>query len=276
VITAITQEFLILTKTYPAPSAKYRETTCVAAVNRDGELRRLFPIPFRLLDGEHQFTRWEWITARAWPAANDRRPESFRIDVDSIVRQGVRIGTSYGWRERKQWIEPHVLPCFRDLEERRAATGETLGFLRPKKLIELQITPLPNNEREWTDTEKAKLAQDGLFDSADVASRLPLEKVPYDFHYRYECETADGAEVCRHKITDWEAGVLYRKCLRRYGAAWESKFRQKLEAEFAQKDLILMMGTMHRFPDQWLIVGLVYPPKSVGAVITQPSLDLGL
>lgn len=26
------------------------------------------------------------------------------------------------------------------------------------------------------------------------------------------------------------------------------------------KDMMLLMGTMHRFPDQWLGVSLIYPP----------------
>lgn len=30
--TPVREELLILTKTYPTPSTKYRETTCVAAV----------------------------------------------------------------------------------------------------------------------------------------------------------------------------------------------------------------------------------------------------
>ena len=76
------ERLLILTKTYPSPSAKYRETTCVAAINEDGEMRRLFPIPFRFLDGTQQFRKWEWIEATAMPPSDDHRPESRRIDVD--------------------------------------------------------------------------------------------------------------------------------------------------------------------------------------------------
>ncbi len=55
------EELLILTKTYPTPSSKHRESTCVAAFSKAGEIRRIFPVPFRLLEGEHQFTKWEWI-----------------------------------------------------------------------------------------------------------------------------------------------------------------------------------------------------------------------
>jgi hypothetical protein len=34
---------LILCKTYPSPSAKYSETSCVAGLTEQGELIRLFP-----------------------------------------------------------------------------------------------------------------------------------------------------------------------------------------------------------------------------------------
>lgn len=44
-------------------------------------------------------------------------------------------------------------------------------------------------------------------------------------------------------------------------AGWEAKFRERLELELAGKDLILMLGNMHRFQHQWLAVSLIYPPK---------------
>lgn len=37
---------------------------------------------------------------------------------------------------------------------------------------------------------------------------------------------------------------------------WEGPFRAKLENELPATDLMFLMGTMHRFPDQWLIVSL--------------------
>lgn len=251
------ERLLIITKTYPAPSRKYRETSCAAAINEQGKLRRLFPIPFRLLDGDLQFQRWEWISARIRRADNDKRPESYRIDVDSIKRLG-KVGTSAAWAERYQWIEPHFQKSFKDLEIRRQSTGETLGFIRPKT-FSLIIKQASNSE--WTEEEKVKLIRDGLFDSPEVISRIPLKKVPFDFYYKYEC-SSDDVQQDTHKITDWEVGSLYWKCVNRYGAQWEKYFRQKLGDEFlTTKELLFMMGTMHRFPDQWLIVGLVYPPK---------------
>jgi hypothetical protein len=266
----VTEELLILTKTYPSPSVTYRETTCVAAVNYAGHMRRLFPVPYRLLDGNHQFRKWEWIGARISPTNKDHRPESRRIDTDSIQRPGKVIEVKRGdWSERLKWIEPHVVESFEALEKRRQATGETLGFIRPGRILNLEITPVKNPD--WTDEDKAKLSQDGLFDSAQVKNRPLLRKLPHDFHYQYE----SGGKVEKHKLVDWEVGALYWHCFRDHGPnGWETKFRQRLEGEFSAKDLVFLMGTIHRFPDKWLIVGFVYPPKQPPGRAAQLGLQL--
>ena len=270
------EELLILTKTYPSPSAQYRETTCVAAINNQGQMRRLFPVPYRLLDGSAQFKKWEWIHARLAVPDKDHRPESRRIDADSIERPGHILEPKHGdWSERLRWIEPHFVPTFAALEARRQASGQTLGFLRASKIRELKITPV--KQADWTEADKIKLTQDGLFDSVEIKKRQPLRKLPYDFHYTYECAGPGAPEVNTHKLTDWEIGALYWKCVTAYGPkGWEAKFRHRLETEFAQKDLIFLMGTIHRFPDHWLIVGIVYPPKPVPGAAKQLGLSLGL
>jgi hypothetical protein len=50
---------------------------------------------------------------------------------------------------------------------------------------------------------------------------------------------------------------------------------KKLETDFARKDLLFLMGTIHRFPDQWLIVGIVYPPRPPQVRAEQLGLTLG-
>lgn len=267
------EELLILTKTYPNPSSNHRETTCVAAFDQAGQLRRLYPVPFRLLDGEHQFKKWEWIRGQLASPRADHRPESRRIDIDTVQKTGREVGTENAWAERRRWIEPHVVAGMTALELRRQETGQTLGFIRPTRILSLEITPV--KDPDWTDEDKKKLLQEGLFDSEAIRARAPLRKLPFDFHYIYECATAGGPEQFRHKITDWEAGALFWNCRQGYGDDWEGPFRQKLETEFSAKDLLFLMGTVHRFPDQWLIVGLVYPPKPLPDEGQQLSLGLG-
>lgn len=79
------ERILILAKTYPSPSASYIETSCVAGINANGEMRRLFPVPFRLLEDDQQFSKWQWIDARVEKARGDHRPESFRIDIGTLA-----------------------------------------------------------------------------------------------------------------------------------------------------------------------------------------------
>jgi hypothetical protein len=37
------ERIVILAKTYPSPSSQYVETSCVAGISSDGEMRRLIP-----------------------------------------------------------------------------------------------------------------------------------------------------------------------------------------------------------------------------------------
>ena len=90
-----------------------------------------------------------------------------------------------------------------------------------------------------------KLTRDGLFDTPNVRARAPLRKLPFDFHYQYEIETADGVERLKHKITDWEAGALYWHCHGKPDG--DQLLRQRLEIEFSNKRLLFLMGTVHRF-----------------------------
>ncbi len=65
---------MITVKTYPELSNKYRETSCVAGIRLDqGEPQhvRLFPVPFRLLSEDAQFSKYSIIEVDVEP----HRPE---------------------------------------------------------------------------------------------------------------------------------------------------------------------------------------------------------
>jgi hypothetical protein len=253
---------LILCKTYPSPSGKHIETSCVAGMEENGELIRLFPVPFRLIGDEKQFKKWQWIKLRIDRAKGDNRPESHKVFVDTIELEGSPVSSDKKWIERRKLIEGiKIFSDFAELESFRQYYKKTLGFVRPKKIIGLDITPVPKSD--WSDEEKAKLLkhqqQVGLFDENDSKSISLLRKLPFDFHYRYICD--NETKIYRHKIADWEAGALYWTCYNKYGGAWEAKFREKMEQILPSSDLMFLMGTIHRFPDQWLIVSLIYPPK---------------
>lgn len=268
------RRILILCKTYPSPSARHVETSCVAGIDESGQLVRLFPVPFRLITDEQQFRKWQWINARIRKATDDHRPESHRISVDTIQTLGDPLSTRDAWAERRLAIDAvEVFDDFDALEAARQNTGMTLGLLRPGRLVDLVISK--SSSADWTPDEIAKLMQaqnqGSLFDQdAEQRSLKLLKKLPFDFHYQYEC-TVDGiTKIHKHKLADWEAGALYWNIHRR--ADWEAAFRQKWLTEFAQRDVLFLMGTIHRFPNQWLIVSVLYPPKLPPEVLDQGRL----
>jgi hypothetical protein len=75
---AETKRILILCKTYPSPSARHVETSCVAGMEESGQLVRLYPVPFRMIQEEQRFRKWQWIRARVRESPEDHRPESHR------------------------------------------------------------------------------------------------------------------------------------------------------------------------------------------------------
>ena len=50
-------------------------------------------------------------------------------------------------------------------------------------------------------------------------------------------------------------------CQRKHGDNWEAAFRAKLGQDLPSKDLMFLLGTIHRFPHQWLLISLIYPLK---------------
>jgi len=272
---AIDRRVLILCKTYPSPSAKYAETSCVAGMDEDGNLIRLFPVPFRLIGDDKQFKKWQWITAKLEKSRNDHRPESHKLYVDTIQCDEAALPTGNQWQTRRVFLDKlPVFSNFVDIEDARKSRGVSLALLRPARIVGLDIKRVdaPN----WTEEEKAKLIslqnQAELFDDTDKGSVAQLRKLPYDFHYRFECDTSTGPVIDRKKIVDWEIGALFWNVHRAHGEAWETPFRDKLERDLPAKDLMFLVGTIHRFPDQWLIVSLIYPPKQRPLPEVQESL----
>lgn len=272
------ERVLILCKTYPSPSAAYSETSCVAGMTEAGLLIRLFPVPFRLIQDEHQFRKWQWIKVLMEKSRDDHRPESHRIFIDKIdCDSGSLPSGKEGWSRRMELLRK--IPIHEDFstaESARERDNTTLAMVRPARILALEIRPTKNPD--WTEDERIKLTQmerqSSLFSEGDNSRQVTLlEKIPFDFYYRYECMSDGQPRIYFHKLVDWEVGALYRRLRKQYGAdGWEAPFREKYERELPARDLILLLGTIHRFPDQWLIISVICPPKPQPEDLSQLGL----
>ena len=246
---------LVTVKTYPTPAKKGIEVSCTAGITEERNWIRLFPLPFRYLEGEKQFKKYQWIEASV-TKASDPRPDSYKVDLDSIKVLGGPLPTSNGWQARKDIVMPLLAPSLCYLSKTRKQTGVTLGIFKPKVISQFVIEP--EKPPTWTEEELSILSQESMYDRKPFKI---LEKIPYKFIYAFTCHDSECGGH-RLSITDWEAGQLYRNCKGRYGSDWERYFRQRFETEMIlEHDTYFYVGTLKAHPDRWIIVGLFYPPK---------------
>lgn len=268
----IEKRILIVVKTYPNPSSTYGETVCCAGVDLEtGQWVRLYPITFRRL-ADRRFEKFQEIRCRATRPRDDTRPESWRVDQDSIELVGDPLpARSRGWARRMARLPPPS----RSLEEIRAAqaaSGTSIAMFRPKEILRLVKRPA----EPWTDKQKAYLRRQHLDLGADVSRTLSeLEQIPWTFGYEFRCNDARCVRTHTLSIIDWEIGAAYRRWTRAYVQGWEAKLRQKFERDLPATDLHLVVGNLAAHHGTFVIIGLVRPPRpKVDGGYVQETLDL--
>ncbi|HEY3453639.1 MAG TPA: hypothetical protein VGK64_03490 [Bryobacteraceae bacterium] len=249
-----TKRALIVVRTYPTPSRSGVEVSCTAAITDKQEWLRLFPVPWRLLDADKRFRKYQWVDVTV-TKARDGRPESYKLKPDGISIVTHPLGTENYWARRKEIVFPVRSESLCELVRRRDLNGHpTLGFFKPKLIEALSITPESPN---WTQAQTDALRQGHLFLEKPEKE---LEKIPLAFRYEFCC---NDQKCSGHKMicTDWEMAESYRKWKADYGANWEEKFRQRYESEMISKnDTHFYVGTLNKYPNAWIIIGLFYPP----------------
>jgi hypothetical protein len=256
-VTGIKKRALIVVRTYPVPARSTVEASCTAGITDDGKWIRLFPIPYRSLDEDKQFTKYQWIEAEVRKPSKDTRPESFTPNLATIAL-GDTISTVDEWRARKALVAPLIRPSMCAIRREHEQSGyPTLGIFRPGTIKRLLIEPEKNPD--WDASELDKLNQ-ALTLFGDKAA-TQLEKLPFTFKYEFVCADA-SCKGHTMSCTDWEMGQSFRKWRKQYGIKWEGPFRQRYEADIINKcDTSFFVGNLHLFPNAWQIVGLFYPPK---------------
>jgi hypothetical protein len=254
-----TVKILIVVMTYPHPSRGYNELVCTGGITEAGEWIRLYPIDYRYRPSHQKFKKYQWIEVQLGPRGqgNDNRKESRKPNLDSIAPVGEPLSPKNGWAERREIIDS--MPCY-TLSQLRSLydTDRTsLGIVRPKKVIDLEIRPA--TDPDWKPEWQQLFSQKTLFGEP----QKPLRKLPYSFHYVFECEDSEKPHTAM--CEDWELGVLFLKESDRLGSdeAAAQSVREKFFKEICgpDKDTRFFMGT--HFPyNTWLVLGLFWPPKA--------------
>lgn len=205
-----------------------------------GEWRRQFPVHFRRLS--EKFKRWDLIEYEYRDPKGDRRPESRRVQEDTF-----RVVGKLSAGRRANFLNPIVVCSTAEA----ASRGQTLALIRPKN-VKFEAKKKSAKELEMERGAYSDAAKQGSFFDKELSE---LEPCPYSFTFKYEDE--DGI---RHTSTcdDWETAAMYRKFERQYGEAKTLALMQKtFEQDYPAKGMVFAMGTHSRYPDVWLLVGVV-------------------
>ncbi len=172
------RRILVVVKTYPNPSVSYVETVCCAGVDLDtGRWVRMYPITFRRL-ADKRFKKYQIITCEVGPPRQDNRPESLRVDQDTIKLVGDPMppGTA-GWQKRMATLPP-IARSLEEIQEAQRLEGTSIGMFRPKLIKGL----VKRKAKAWTERKRAALRQQRLgLGEAELAELADLEQIPWSF-----------------------------------------------------------------------------------------------
>jgi len=231
----------------------------VMGVNREIGLVRIYPIPFRQLEENRQFRKYQVLRLEVRKPRNDPRTNTFRPRLDSIELVGKPISSRDSWRARKEWLLPWANDSMCEIQRERKKTGLSMGVFKPVEVI--GITQEPVKTPHWTKAEIAKLSQRDLFMTKE---HNLLEKLPYTWRYRFTC--SDPSCPGHHQgIIDWELGQLYRNLRRKritdpdaVLAYVKRKFLDELCGP--NRETYFFTGNMLKRPVTFLTLGVFWPP----------------
>lgn len=261
---------LITVKTYPNPSAKYDELVCNAGFLESGEWVRIYPVKFRALPYEQQYSKYDWIELDLIRREKDLRQESYspKRGIDEEIRTVGHIdtGKKRDWHERKRFACRELFTSMGELIALSKTDGvwKSLATVKPKEIVKFEVK---EDERDWKPQMRDSLRQMSLFASQSSGGRelQVVQKLPYKYYYHFLTEGDNRPR--RMMIEDWEIGALYWNCLAHTEGdemVANDLVRQKYEEEFLSKDLYFFVGTTlanHiKAPNPFTIIGVFYPP----------------
>lgn len=259
---------LISVKTYPTLSTKYNELVCTAGFLENGDWVRIYPLPFRGLEENQKYKKWQWVELNLGRNTSDTRPESYKVLNLESLKIISQLDTQKNWFKRKEIVNKGNIYHDLNVLIRKANTENSLSLatFKPTKILDFMVEKA---DKKWNAEKlailQAKSQQFSLFQTEDeVKKALELaDKLPYKFSYKFEDINGKQSTLM---IEDWEIGALYWNCLKSC-AGDEDKAVQQVKEKylgFAKNcDILLFLGTTQKYhgwaSNPFVIIGVFYP-----------------
>lgn len=259
------KRLLVWGKTYPEFSKKHYETVCTGAVDADtGRLLRIYPITLRYM--KEPFSLFNWVEAEVERNQSDFRPESYKINQDSIGIVGTLGTKTDGWVERSRWVlrEGNVFPSVRALQEAQSRDHTSLGLVKPKRIMRVYLKRRPAEEKEeWERQREEAVRQRDLFVDSESSTK-DLVYMPVQYRAEFECDSIGCTTVHDMSILDWGVYALSRRQYAKGGAqVAERDVVDKIvkTMDLTKRDAHFFLGNTKAHPASFMIVGFFTPPR---------------
>jgi hypothetical protein len=162
-------------------------------------------------------------------------------------------------QQRAQFLNPIICSS----TKQAASRGMSLALIRPRSSRFSWKEKTPSEIEREKNAYRIAASQLSFLDSELAA----LRPCPYEFKFDYQSE--DGTA---HRATcdDWETAAMFYSFRQRYGEVRAlTEMERVFNHAYPAKGMAFAMGTHSRFPNIWLLVGVIRLDK-----LSQLSLAL--
>lgn len=270
------EHVLMVVKTYPTPSGKYGELVCTAGIRlRDNAWVRIYPFPFRLVNLDYQFKKYDVLEIPLYKARDDKRPESYKPHDMGLIRHvdHLEVADDY-WSKRMSYVRATAFPSVKALQDAMITDNKTWGpTIRPipvqsgnvKVSFEKQDPEWPEEDMKKLESARQSLSMNLFTDKNLLDFFKTLRRLPYKIRLTFADLTGEQYTL---RILDWEIAQLFfnaRKGTSNDDEALE-KVRYKIEKQIfsTNREVFLIIGNYHhRYKQkcQLAVDGFVWPKR---------------
>lgn len=227
------EEMLVLAKAKTEVSTKYGCSICVAGITKEGEFRRIYPVPHSSFLS-NPFSKRDWIEYEIRDADNtDGRKESRKIYHESI--QKIRKESS---ETIYSLLKKHSKPL-EDLRSKYREDKTSLGIVKVKELLDFNISTKRNDKYK---------------------SDMPIEPIDIKGHYHWKCTNPECREH-HTTILDSEFMGLYLSL--KQANLDSTQVHLKLYDKFFDwmktREVFFLLGNHYIHRQSWMIISIFYP-----------------
>jgi len=246
------EKVLIIGRASPEPSKKHLETVCTGGVTENGEVVRLYPIPWRYLEEEERYRQWTWAEFEIAKDPSDKRKESYKVKKGSIRI----LSQSEDWSEKFAFLKKAIVKDRESLEQLYRENWTSIGVIE----IELVKFYAQTQTKNWEE-DKSYIKQFLLYED-----RKPLEQLPIEMRLTFRCKNNPNCKTHDSSLIGWEYMEAFRNFRKTYGSAENAVevLKHAMQTKFsdAQRNAYALMGT-HRFHPIWMVAQLYFVPKNL-------------